>query len=89
MSAAARKRIAAAQRRRWAAFKKTKAPIRSHCQSGDPHLPLATVRVASRIYTIESDHVKEFVADLRSRGLAKNTIRRAITTLRALLRDQR
>jgi integrase len=34
---------------------------------------------------IERDAVKQFIARLRSRGLAKNTIRLAVTTLRAVL----
>src|SRR5215471_8600950 len=35
--------------------------------------------------TIARSEVKQFVSELRSRGFAKNTIRLAITTLRALL----
>lgn len=34
---------------------------------------------------IARDDVKRFISDLRARGLAKNTIRLAVTTLRAVL----
>jgi len=34
---------------------------------------------------VERDEVKRFIAELRSRGFAKNTIRLAVTTLRAVL----
>jgi len=34
---------------------------------------------------IERDQIKKFIGELRARGLAKNTIRLAVTTLRAIL----
>lgn len=39
----------------------------------------------SELDRIEREHVKRFISDLRARGLAKNTIRLAVTTLRAVL----
>jgi len=38
-----------------------------------------------RLDNIERDDVKRLISDLRTRGLAKNTIRLAVTTLRAVL----
>ena len=39
----------------------------------------------SRLDGIEREGVRQFISDLRARGLAKNTIRLAVTTLRAVL----
>jgi len=39
----------------------------------------------SRLDTIEREDVKRFISELRGRGFAKNTIRLAVTTLRAAL----
>jgi integrase len=39
----------------------------------------------SRLDGIEREGVRQFISDLRGRGLAKNTIRLAVTTLRAVL----
>jgi integrase len=39
----------------------------------------------SRLDNIERERVRQFISDLRARGLAKNTIRLAVTTLRAVL----
>src|SRR5579863_10214185 len=39
----------------------------------------------SRLDGIEREGVRQFISDLRTRGLAKNTIRLAVTTLRAVL----
>jgi integrase len=39
----------------------------------------------SRLDTITRDDVRRFISELRARGLAKNTIRLAVTTLRAVL----
>jgi site-specific recombinase XerD len=38
-----------------------------------------------RLGDIKRDEVKRFIGDLRARNLAKNTIRLAVTTLRAML----
>jgi site-specific recombinase XerC len=38
-----------------------------------------------RLDRVERGEIKKFIGELRVRGLAKNTIRLAVTTLRALL----